>query len=123
MGLASMAAVRNWASLTTNRTLLSNLMRVYLFAFFLIFIFTLWLTCATFLTFKKVDDWSVSNFSWSYKYRQPATYSVLNCAVMMFESLFTSTLTVFLSNAYTPVCVYHRRTSRWRGCSPTTSAP
>lgn len=60
MGFVSMAAVRNWASLTTNRTLLSNLLRVYVFAFFLIFIFTLWLTCATFLTFQKVKDWSVS---------------------------------------------------------------
>lgn len=60
LGLASMAAVRNWASLTTNRSLLSNLLRLYVFAFFLVFIFTLWLTCATFLTFKEVDDWSVS---------------------------------------------------------------
>jgi hypothetical protein len=60
MGLTSMAAVRNWASLTTNRSLLSNLMRVYVFAFFLIFIFTLWLACATLLTFKRVTDWSVS---------------------------------------------------------------
>jgi hypothetical protein len=60
MGLVSMAAVRNWASLTTNRVLLSNLMRVYVFAFFLIFIFTLWLACATLLTFQKVKDWSVS---------------------------------------------------------------
>ena len=62
-GLVSMAAVRNWASLTTNRTLLSNLMRVYLVASFLLFVFTLWLTCVLFLTFRKVSDWSVSGLS------------------------------------------------------------
>lgn len=60
MGLVTAAAVRNWASLTTNRALLSNLMRVYVVAFFLMFIFSLWLACATFLTFRVVHDWSVS---------------------------------------------------------------
>jgi hypothetical protein len=52
--------VRNWASLTTNRTLLSNLLRVYLCACLLLWVFTLWLTCVLFLTFGKVKDWSVS---------------------------------------------------------------
>lgn len=65
-GLVSMAAVRNWASLTTNRTLLSNLMRVYLVASFLLFVFTLWLTCVLFLTFRKVSDWSVSGHFHTY---------------------------------------------------------
>lgn len=59
-GLVTMAAVRNWASLTTNRTLLSNLLRVYLCACLLLWVFTLWLTCVLFLTFGKVKDWSVS---------------------------------------------------------------
>jgi hypothetical protein len=59
MSLITMASVRNWASLTTNRVLLANLLRVYVFAFTLIFIFTLWLICAMFLTFKVVDDWTV----------------------------------------------------------------
>jgi hypothetical protein len=90
MGLASMAAVRNWASLTTNRTLLSNLMRVYVFAFFLIFIFTLGLTCATFLTFKKVDDWSVSYYFWSNKVKPLAAYYVFNCAAVCWSLFFTS---------------------------------
>lgn len=57
-GLVSMAAVRNWASLTTNRTLLSNLMRVYIVVSFLLFVFTLWLTCVLFLMFRGVKDWS-----------------------------------------------------------------
>jgi hypothetical protein len=101
MGLASMAAVRNWASLTTNRTLLSNLMRVYVFAFFLIFIFTLWLTCATFLTFKKVDDWSVSHYFWSYKFKPLATYYVLNRAAIAGACFSLLSITVLLSNVYT----------------------
>ena len=58
LSLVTASAVRNWASLTTNRRLLSNLLRIYVFAFFLIFIFTLWLACAWFLTFKKIKNWT-----------------------------------------------------------------
>jgi len=58
VGFITLGLVRNWASLTTNRGLLSNLMRVYVVFFFGMFIFSLWLACATFLTFKKVSDWN-----------------------------------------------------------------
>lgn len=57
-GIASIAAVRHWATLCTNRTLLGNLMRIYVFAFFLIWVLSLWCICVLFLTFRGVNDWS-----------------------------------------------------------------
>lgn len=54
----TLTAVRNWASLTTNRRLLSNLMRCYMLVFGLMFFFTLWCACVLFLVFQNVDDWN-----------------------------------------------------------------
>eukprot|EP01038_Epipyxis_sp_PR26KG_P012410 gene12410-16644_t len=58
MSMVSLLAVKYWASLTTNRALLGNLIRMYLGAFLLIFMFTLWCICATMLTFRKVKSWT-----------------------------------------------------------------
>ncbi len=55
-----MFAVKNWASLVTNRNLLASLLRVYMAIFMVIFIFTLWTTCVLFLTFKNLKNWGVS---------------------------------------------------------------
>lgn len=63
-----MSAVRNWASLTTNRSLLSSLFKCYMVAFSLIFIFALWMAVATFKTFIPIKDWNVSSFLYLYKY-------------------------------------------------------
>lgn len=58
MGIISLTAVRHWASLVTNRRLLGHLMRIYMCLFMVMFIFSLWCTCVTFLTFKKVKSWT-----------------------------------------------------------------
>ncbi len=60
LGLITMSAVRNWASLVTNRDLLASLMRIYMGTCFILFIVTLWCACCTFLTFSKIKDWGVS---------------------------------------------------------------
>lgn len=59
-GILSLVAVRNWASLTTNRALLSNLCRCYMLGCAILLVFALWTTVATFETFQKVKDWNVS---------------------------------------------------------------
>lgn len=55
MGLLSLLAVYYWASLCTNRQLFTSLLRIYFGILALLFIFTLWLICALFLTFKNAD--------------------------------------------------------------------
>lgn len=60
LGIASMTAFKNWASLVTNRRLLVDLMRIYTAALLIIFILAVWLACAMFLTFRKVKNWGVS---------------------------------------------------------------
>lgn len=59
LSIVNMLAVRNWASLTTNRTLLGGLLRVYLAVCFGMFVFTLWFACALFMTFGHIKDWNV----------------------------------------------------------------
>jgi hypothetical protein len=67
-GIASMAIVRHWASLVTNRKLLSNIMRIYLGIGILEFILSLWCTCVLFLTYRTVKDWNVSIKSFLYTF-------------------------------------------------------
>jgi hypothetical protein len=57
-GLLSLLAVYYWAALCTNRELLTTLLRTYFGILCVLFIFTLWLLCALFLTFGKVN-WKV----------------------------------------------------------------
>ena len=59
VGLLTLLAVRNWASLTTNRTLLSNLCRFYMLGCAILLVFALWTTIATFKTFTQVKNWNV----------------------------------------------------------------
>ena len=59
ISFGTITAVKNWASLTTNRRLLSNLMRVYMLVFAIMFLFTLWCACVLFLVFRNVDNWNV----------------------------------------------------------------
>ncbi len=60
MGIVTMTAVRYWASLTTNRKLLAGLLKVYMVAHILIFMFALWCACVLFLMFSDIKDWGVS---------------------------------------------------------------
>eukprot|EP01031_Cornospumella_fuschlensis_P030156 gene30156-36428_t len=57
IGIATMIAFKNWASLVTNRRLLVDLMRIYTAALIIIFILSVWLACAMFLTFRGVNNW------------------------------------------------------------------
>jgi phosphoglycolate phosphatase-like HAD superfamily hydrolase len=59
-GTFTLMAVRHWATLVSNRKLLANLMRIYQFIFLIMFIMTLWLTCAVFLIYRSVKDWNAT---------------------------------------------------------------
>lgn len=53
-------AVRHWATLVSNRKLLGNLMRIYQFLTFIMFVLVLWTVCAVLMTFGKRKNWSES---------------------------------------------------------------
>ena len=55
MSLLSIFAMRNWASLVTNRELFQSLLRIYLVFFVLMFLLAAWGLAVTFGVFNNVD--------------------------------------------------------------------
>ena len=60
VALLSMMALRNWATLCTNRSLLTSMLRIYLAIFALIWIIAVWCAAVLFLTFVGVNFAKVS---------------------------------------------------------------
>ena len=57
LGAASLLFIRYWASLCTNRLLLTNIIRVYMCVLFLYFFIVTYTVAVLFLTFGKVQRW------------------------------------------------------------------
>lgn len=85
MGFISALMIKYWASLCTNRFLLSTILKVYMMIYLFLFIFVLWCTCVLFLVFKPID-WR--NISLTQTYFPTFFFSLLAILPYLFSIVY-----------------------------------